>query len=139
MTSERRILEQSKVIACVGISPNNQQVANRVSRILQHWGYKIVPVNPLYKYVIGEQSYPTLMSVPFSVDIVLIYRQNQHIAKHVDEAIAFGASTIWMPLSVSDKKSAEKAKLAGLDVKMDRCIECAAVDIGLFPRHQLDN
>ena len=139
MKNEREILQQSKVIACVGISPNNQQIANRVSRILQHWGYKIVPVNPLYKCVISEQSYPTLMSVPFLVDIVLIYRQNQYIAKHVDEAISIGAPTVWMPLSVKDKESAKKAKAAGLDVIMDKCIECTAIDLGLFPKHQLDD
>jgi len=139
MRNERQILEQSKVIACVGISPNNQQIANRVSRILQHWGYKIIPVNPLYQNVINEQSYPTLMSIPSSVDIVLIYRQNQNVANHVNEAIAIDASTIWMPISVSDKKSSVKAKLAGLEVIMDKCIECTAVEIGLFPRHKLDN
>ena len=137
MKKESEIIQQSKVIACVGISSNNKQIANRVCRILEDWGYKIVPVNPLYNCVISEQAYPTLMLVPFPVDIVLIYRQNQYVAKHVDEAITIGARTVWMPLHIEDNESAKKAKAAGLNVVMDICIECTGIDLGLFPKHEL--
>ena len=44
-----------------------------------------------------------------------------------------------MPLSVKNEVSAAKARTAGLDVVMDRCIECAAVELGLFPRHKLED
>ncbi len=139
MRTQEEILQQSKTIASVGVSPDNQQVANRVSRILQHWGYKVIPVNPLYAKVIGEKCYPNLLEVPDHIDIVAIYRRSENVAPHVDEAIAISASAIWMPLSVVNEEAAAKAHKAGLDVVMNRCIECAAVELGVHLPHTLQD
>ncbi len=139
MRTEEQILKQSHTIASVGIAPSNKQVANRVSRILQHWGYKIIPVNPDFKKVIGLRSYPNLTKAPRPMDIVLIFRRSENVLPHVEEAISVGASVVWMPLSVKNEVAAARARAAGLDVVMDRCIECAAVELGLFPRHKLED
>ena len=133
------ILRQSKTIASVGISPDGQQVANRVSRILKHWGYKVIPVNPDYDQVIGERCYANLSAIPYPVDIALLFRRSENVPPHVEEAIAIGASAVWMPLSVINADAAAKATSAGLDTVMDRCIECACVELGLFPPHKLED
>lgn len=139
MRTQEEILRQSKTIASVGVSPSPKQSGNRVSRILQHWGYRVIPVNPNYGQVIGQKSYPDLLSIPGPVDIVLIFRRSEHVVSHVDQAIAIGASAIWMPLSVVNEEAAARARAAGLDVIMDRCIECAAVELGIFPEHELED
>lgn len=134
-----QILKQSHTIASIGVSPSNKQVANRVSRILQYWGYTVIPVNPNFEIIFNTKSYPDLLQAPRPIDIVLIFRRSENILPHVEEAISIGASVVWMPLAVINQEAAAKAKAAGLDVVMDRCIECAAVGLGIYPRHKLED
>lgn len=135
MRTQEEILRQSKIVASVGISTSPKQVANSVSRLLQNWGYTVIPVNPDFDEVIDQKCYPDLLSVPKPIDIVAIFRRSQNVAPHVDQAIAIGASAVWMPISVVDETAAARARAAGLDVVMDRCMHCAIVELGLFPEH----
>ena len=119
MDLKERLLKESKVIAVVGLSPNPQRDSHGVAKYLQEQGYRVVPVNPNVEEVLGEKSYPDLMSIPFHVDMVDIFRRSDHVTPIVQEAIKIGAKSIWMQEGVVNQEAAALARRAGLDVVMD--------------------
>lgn len=117
-----RILDQTRTIAVVGLSPNPMRPSHGVARYLQRAGYRIIPVNPGITEALGERAYPSLRAVPDPVDLVDVFRRSQHVAAIVDEAIEIQAKALWMQDGVVDEGAAERARAAGLDVVMDDCI-----------------
>jgi predicted CoA-binding protein len=107
--------------AVVGLTANPRRPAYGVARFLQQRGKKIVPVNPKAEAVHGVQGYATLADVPFTVDVVDVFRRSSEAGAHVDEAVAAGAKAVWLQLDVIDEAAADRAEAAGLDVIMDRC------------------
>jgi predicted CoA-binding protein len=89
---------------------------------MQAAGYRIVPVNPNESEVLGEKAYPSLESVPEQVDLVNIFRQSQFVPEIIESAIRIGARGVWMQEGVVHAEAARRAKEAGLEVVMDRCI-----------------
>ena len=122
--SERisEVLKSSKTIAVVGLSPSPFRPSYGVAAYLQTHGYRIIPVNPEVKEVLGEKSYRSLREIPEKVDIVNIFRRPENVPPVVDEAIAIQAPVIWMQEGVVHEKAAEKARRAGVFVVMDLCI-----------------
>lgn len=117
------ILKSAKTVAVVGISHKEDRDSHKVAKYLKEHGYKIIPVNPKYKEVLGEPCYPDLKSVPDKIDVVDIFRRVEEIPGVVDEAIQVGAGTVWMQLGLVHNESAEKAKQAGLKVVMNKCMK----------------
>jgi uncharacterized protein len=115
------ILGRSSTVAVVGISHKLDRDSHKVAKYLQEHGYKIIPVNPKYKEVLGEVCYPDLKSVQEHIDIVDIFRNVEAIPGIVDEAIAAGAGCVWMQLGLIHNEAAGKARCAGLSVVMNRC------------------
>jgi predicted CoA-binding protein len=122
MNTVRDILEKSKVIAVVGLSPKPERDSHEVAKYLQDQGYRIVPVNPRADTILGEKSYPDLASIPEKVDVVDIFRRSDDVPPVVDQAIAIGAKAVWMQLGIVNEGAAAKAREAGLGVVMDRCM-----------------
>jgi len=89
---------------------------------MQVAGYRIVPVNPNEAEVLGEKAYPTLEDIPEPVDLVNIFRQSRFVPEIVESAIRIGAKGVWMQEGVVHEEAARRAKEAGLEVVMDRCI-----------------
>ena len=88
---------------------------------MQRQGYRVIPVNPNEREVLGEKAYATLANVPEKIDLVDIFRRSEEAGKAVDEAIAIGAKAVWLQEGVIDQEAAERASDAGLLVVMDRC------------------
>ena len=122
MTTAQEILEQSKVIAVVGLSPKPHRDSHGVAKYLQEQGYRVVPVNPRADTILGEKVYPDLASIPEQVDVVDIFRKAEDVPPIVDEAIDIGAKAVWMQLGIVNEEAALKARTAGLGVVMDRCM-----------------
>ena len=122
MTTVQEILEQSKVIAVVGLSPKPHRDSYGVAKYLQEQGYRVVPVNPRADTILGEKVYPDLASIPEQVDVVDIFRKAEDVPPIVDEAIDIGAKAVWMQLGIVNEEAALKARTAGLGVVMDRCM-----------------
>ena len=122
MNTVRDILEKSKVIAVVGLSPKPERDSHEVAKYLQDQGYRIVPVNPRADTILGEKSYPDLASIPEKVDVVDIFRRSDDVPSVVDQAIDIGAKAVWMQLGIVNEGAAAKAREAGLGVVMDRCM-----------------
>lgn len=116
------ILTKYKTIAVVGLSPNRMRPSYGVSEYMRNQGYRIIPVNPGHPEILGETSYRRLEDIPEPVEIVNIFRRSEHVAPVVDAAIAIGAKVVWMQEGIEDEASAAKARAAGLEVVMDRCI-----------------
>jgi hypothetical protein len=119
----RRILNECRRIAIVGLSSDNQKASYFVASYLRSWGYEIVPVNPTAKEILGLQCYPTLSSVPGKIDLVDIFRPARECAAIVDETISVGARAVWLQLRIIDLKAAELARKAGLMTVVDLCVK----------------
>ncbi|MBI2845231.1 MAG: CoA-binding protein [Chloroflexi bacterium] len=117
-----KILSQYKTIAIVGLSPKLDRYSNYVGQYLQSQGYRIIPVNPNYPEILGEKSYPDLLSIPEPIEVVEIFRRPEDVPPIVDQAIKKGAKVIWMQEGIVHEEAAKKAREAGLLVVMDRCM-----------------
>ena len=116
------ILESCRTIAVVGLSGKRYRPSYGVAEYMQKAGYRIIPVNPMEREVLGEKSYPDLDSVPEPVDIVDIFRRPEYVPEIVEAAIRKKAKAVWMQEGVIHEAAARRAEEAGLAVVMDRCI-----------------
>lgn len=116
------LLRRSKTIAVVGLSSNPMRPSFGVSRFLQRQGYRVIPVNPNEKEILGERSYPSVKDIPEPVDIVDIFRRPARVPEVVDAALENGARCIWMQEGIVNHEAAKKAETAGIPVVMDKCI-----------------
>jgi len=121
----RRILATCKTIAVVGLSPQWHRPSFFAAKYMQAHGYRIVPVNPTATEILGQRCYPslTVAAQEQKIDMVDCFRRSEDIPPVAEEAIAIGARCLWMQIGVINEASAAKAKAAGLDVVMDRCVK----------------
>lgn len=120
----RALLKEARTIAIVGLSPNPMRPSNSVARYLQRSGYRIVPVNPGHKEILGEQSYPSLTDAvrDHAIDIVDVFRRSENAGVVVDEAIPLHPKLIWLQMGVVDPAAEQRAEAAGIPFVMDHCI-----------------
>jgi len=118
----KRILDECKTIAVVGLSSNPIRPSYGVARYMQQRGYRIIPINPNETEVLGEKAYVNIAEAPEKFDLVDIFRRSEEAGGHIDEAIRLGARAVWMQEGVIDEDAARRALEAGLMVVMDRCI-----------------
>jgi uncharacterized protein len=116
------MLRGAHTIAVVGLSSRRTRPSYGVAEYLQHAGYRVIPVNPKETEVLGEKAYPDLESIHENIDIVDIFRRTDAVPEVVEAAIRVGAKSVWMQEGIVHDKAAERARTAGLDVVMDRCI-----------------
>jgi uncharacterized protein len=116
------LLRNAKTIAVVGLSSRRSRPSYGVSEYMQSRGYRIIPVNPNETEILGEKVWASLEEIPERVDIVDIFRRPECVPEIVDAAIRIGAKGIWMQEGVVHEEAAGKARAAGLEVVMDRCI-----------------
>jgi len=120
-----KIFNETKTIAIVGLSPNEQKASYKVAKYLQKAGFKIVPVYPKEDTILGEKVYKSLSEVPFDIDLVDIFRKPDAIAKVVDEVLQIkdekNIKTVWFQLELVNNEAAKKAKDVGLNVVQNKC------------------
>jgi predicted CoA-binding protein len=121
----RRILHDCRRIAVVGISAEWHRPSYFVGKYLVEHGYTMIPVNPKYPEVLGQRCYPDLQAARESgpIDMVDCFRKSEDIGPLADQAIAIGVRCLWLQLGVSNAAAKDKARAAGLDVVMDRCVK----------------
>jgi predicted CoA-binding protein len=118
------VLKNYKSIAVVGLSSNPRRPSFSVSQYMQSVGYRIIPVNPSEREVLGEKCYARLEDIPKTekIEIVDIFRRSEYISAIVDSAIAVGAKAVWMQQGIANAAAAAKARDAGLIAIEDACI-----------------
>ncbi|HEX2546145.1 MAG TPA: CoA-binding protein, partial [Ramlibacter sp.] len=122
----RRILGTCRTLAVVGLSPQWHRPSFFAAKYMQEHGYRIVPINPSAPQILGVKSYPSVTAAAEAgeqIDMVDCFRRPADIPPIAAEAIAIGAKCLWLQIGVVDEASAAKARAAGLDVVMDRCVK----------------
>jgi predicted CoA-binding protein len=120
----REMLEASRIIAVVGLSPKEDRPSYRVASYLRSQGYRIIPVNPAVSEVLGEKAYGSLEEIPpdVHVDLVDVFRRPEDVPPIAEQAVARGAKSLWLQEGIVHEEAAAKAAAAGLRVVMDRCM-----------------
>jgi predicted CoA-binding protein len=134
----RAALETAETVAVVGCSPNPARPSHSIARYLMENGYRVIPVNPGHRELLGEKCYRSLSEVPPAerIDIVDVFRRSEHVAPVAEEAIARGVGFFWMQYGIEDREAARKLEAAGIPVAMDRCILVEHGRLGLGPRRR---
>ena len=120
--AELRKIFDYETIAVVGASNKPERAGHYIPRYLKSQGYRIVPVNPNYDVVLGETCYPSLKEIPFSVDIVEVFRRPEHCEEVARDAIAIGAKVLWLQLGITCEPAKKVATEAGLTYVEDACM-----------------
>jgi len=118
-----QLLRETRTIALVGASDRPDRPSYNVMRVLQDWGYRVLPVNPQItgEHVHGEYVWRELAQIGEPIDMVDIFRRPIAAGEAVDEAIAAGARSVWLQIGVINHEAAARAEAAGLKVVMNRC------------------
>jgi len=119
----RRILTDYKRVAIVGLSADWSRPSNFAAKYLLDHGFEVIPVNPKYDEILGQKCYAELRDIPTPVDVVDLFQRVDRIPPFVDQAIEIGAKVVWMQLGIIHEEAAQKARDAGLEVVMDRCMK----------------
>ena len=118
-----KILRDSKVIVIVGLSPKPHRASHQVAKYLQEEGYKIIPVYPREEEILGERVYRSLDEIDFEVDIVDIFRKGEDTPPIVEKAVKLpGIKCVFLQEGVTNEKSKEIAKRAGVFYVEDKCL-----------------
>ncbi len=123
INSLRRILRESRTLAVVGLSADWFRPSYFAAKYMQEHGYRVIPVNPKYREILGEKCYASLREIPEKIDLVDVFRKSQDVMPVAEEAIAIGAKVLWQQLGVKNEAAAAKARAAGLETVMDRCVK----------------
>jgi predicted CoA-binding protein len=120
----RAALERAETVAVVGCSPDPDRPSHSIARYLLEQGYRVVPVNPWHREILGLRCYPSLTEIPASVrvDIVDVFRRSEALPALAEEAIARGVPFVFMQQGVVDEAVARSLEACGIEVAMDRCI-----------------
>jgi predicted CoA-binding protein len=120
---EAEILRKYRTVAVVGASRNPARAGHYVPKYLKEHGYRIIPVTRDASEVLEEKAYPDLRSVPEPVEVVVMFRRPAEAPPVVEDAIAIGAKAVWMQSGIVNDEAAARAREAGLEVVMDRCMK----------------
>ena len=90
------LLKKTKTIAVVGLSPNTARPSYGVSQSMRDFGFRLIPVHPAAKEILGEKVYAKLADIPGPIDLVNVFRSAEFIDGVVDECLALGLKAIWI-------------------------------------------
>jgi predicted CoA-binding protein len=130
------LLSTATTIAIVGASSNPDKAPYGIMKKLQSVGYKVIPVNPREREILGEPSYPSLADVPGRIDIVDVFRRPEDTPAIADEAVTVGARALWLQSGIADEEAARRARAGGLVVVMDACIGATHALLRIPPRQR---
>jgi len=121
----RRILDNTRRVAVLGIKTDPDQPAYYVPEYAQNAGWEIVPVPVYYPEVteiLGERVYRKVADIPGDVDMVNVFRRSFDVLPHVDDIIERRPKSVWMQMGIRNEVAAERLARAGIDVVQDRCL-----------------
>lgn len=116
------LFERVKSIAVIGLSPKPDRPSHRVAKHIQVFGFRIIPVRPAVKEVLGAKAYASLLDIPFAVDVVNVFRAPKYVAELTEQCIDKNVSSLWLQEGVIDIESANRACRENIFTVMDKCI-----------------
>ena len=125
------ILTKYTSVAIVGASRDPSKDSNRVAKYLQSQGYHVTPVNPSADEILGEKCFKSLLEMPAEVqetiEIVDIFRPSKETPAIAEQTAKMKERfdkpyVVWMQLGIINERAAEKARQAGIEVIMNKCM-----------------
>ena len=113
---------QMKTIAVVGMSPKPERPSHYVAMYMKEQGYNIIPVNPGHNEISGMKSFPSLLDIPQTIDVVDVFRRSEYVLPIVESAVTVGAKALWLQDGVINEDGSALAENAGLLVVMNDCM-----------------
>jgi len=126
-----RILTTYDTITVVGASRSPVKAAHSVPAHMQQHGWRIIPVNPHADELLGERVYRTLGDIPEQVGLVDVFRPAVAAPDIARQAVAVGASALWLQLGIASAQARAIAEEAGLLYVEDRCLIIERRRLGL--------
>ena len=126
-----RILTSYDTITVVGASRSPAKAANSVPALMRRHGWRIIPVNPHAAEILGEPAYRTLADAPATLGLVDVFRPSWQAADIARQAVAAGATALWLQLGISSPEARAIAADAGLLYVEDRCLAIEQRRLGL--------
>jgi len=131
MRTPAEILAETRTIALVGASPRPERPSNGVMRYLLEQGYRVIPVRPHRREVLGIPCAASLADVDEPIDLVDVFRRPEFCPQVAEDAVAVGAKALWLQLGIVSAEARAIAETAGMDYVENAC---TAVVHGLFVR-----
>ena len=116
------LFKRVKSIAVIGLSPKENRPSHRVTKRMLEFGYDIIPVRPAVTEVLGIKAYASLQDLPFTVDLVNVFRAPKYVAEITEQCIDKNISALWLQEGVVDVESANRAYQENIFTVMDKCI-----------------
>jgi len=135
MDDTQSVLRDFSVIAVVGLSRDPAKAAHAVPAALKAAGFRIVPVNPEAKELLGEPVYATLADIPFPIELVLVFRPARFAPAIAEQAVAIGAKALWLQQGIYSAEARSIAQRGGLRYVEDRCAGVERALYGIVKRH----
>ena len=126
-----RILTHYDTITVVGASRAAAKAAHSVPAHMQRHGWRIIPVNPHAEKILGEQVYRMIGNVPEQVGLVDVFRPPWQTPDIARQAVAAGATALWLQLGIASAEARAIAEAAGLLYVEDRCLIIEQRRLGL--------
>ena len=111
-----------KNIAVVGLSPNPSRPSNYVSKYMLENGYNIIPVNPGHKSIFDIECFSSLDSIPYSIDIVNVFRNSKYVLPIIKDAKHINSRAIWLQDGVESNEGKIIAQKSGVKFVSNDCI-----------------
>ena len=111
-----------KTIAVVGMSPKPERPSHYVAMYMKEQGYNIIPVNPGHNEIAGMKSFPSLLDITQTIDVVDVFRRSEFVLPIAESAITVGAKALWMQDGVINEDGSALAQKADLLVVVNDCM-----------------
>lgn len=119
----KSILENTKTIAVIGLSDNPERTSYQISKEMQKAGYRIIPVNPMVKDVLGEKSFDSLADVDVPFDMINVFRRSEFLPAIAKEAVQTNCLVFWAQQGILNEEASDYLKEHNFTVIMDLCIK----------------
>jgi uncharacterized protein len=124
------MLRSAKTIAVVGMSDKTFRASNRIGLYLADHGYRVLPVNPALKEVLGMTCFPDLAAAQAAareqtgagIDLVDVFRASEHVPPIVDDVIRLAIPYLWLQDDVVHEEAVARARAAGVKCVENDCI-----------------
>jgi uncharacterized protein len=121
MATPTEILSEAHTIALVGASPKPWRASHTVMRYLLENGYRVLPVRPHVKEVLGVPCVGSLAEIGEPIDLVDVFRRAEFCPQVAEEAVAVGAKALWLQLGIVSPEARAIAKRAGMEYVENAC------------------
>jgi predicted CoA-binding protein len=137
--SPREILEYAKTVAIVGASRDPGKPSGHIPYVIQHRGFRVIPVNPSTPEILGERTYASLLDIKEPVDVVDVFRPAEEAPDIARQAVSIGARALWLQLGIKSDEARSIAEAAGLDYVEDLCMgrQSIRLNIARTPKPRL--